>query len=169
LAVDLASSWEETALWGAMGAVLAGVVPFAVCFLLLRRGSVEDIHVADRTRRWIPLGAAMASGILGLLALRLMGTPIELQALGAAYLANAAAFGLVSLTWKVSIHAGVFSGALAACALAVSPWWWMGLSTVPLVVWARTRRGRHTLLQGIAGGCLAVVVTTITYLAVVGS
>jgi len=166
--MKLAPSWRETALWGAMGAVLAGVVPLAVCFLLLRRGSVEDIHVADRSRRWIPLGTAMTSGVLGLLALRLMGTPIELQALGAAYLANAVAFGLVSLVWKVSIHAGVFSGALAACAVAISPWWWMGLTVVPLVVWARTRRGRHTVLQGIVGSCLAVVVTAATYLAVVG-
>ena len=68
----------------------------------------------------------------------------------------------------VSIHAGVFSGALAACAVAISPWWWLGLTAAPLVVWARTRRGRHTVLQGLVGSCLAVAVTATTYLAVVG-
>lgn len=168
LAVKLASSWREIALWGAMGSVLAGVVPFAVVFLLLRMGSVADIHVAQRERRWIPLGAAFLSGLFGLAALRLMGTPLQLQALGAAYLANATAFALVSLFWKISVHAGVFSGALAACALVVSPWWWTALALVPLVIWARHRRGRHTTGQGIAGTALAVVVTVATYCSIVG-
>ncbi len=168
LAVKLASSWREIALWGVMGSVLAGVVPFVVVFLLLRRGRVADIHVAERERRWIPLGTAILSGVSGLAALRLMGTPLQLQALGAAYLANATAFALVSLFWKVSVHAGVFSGALAACALVVGPWWWTGLALVPLVVWARHRRGRHTIGQGIVGTALAVAVTVVTYTGIVG-
>jgi hypothetical protein len=168
LAIKLASSWHEVALWGAMGSVLAGVVPFVVVFLLFRRGKVGDIHVAERERRWVPLGAAMLSGVLGLAALRAMGTPLQLQALGGAYLANATAFALVSLFWKVSVHAGVFSGALAACALVVSPWWWMGLTVVPLVIWARCRRGRHTLGQGIVGTALATVVTVVAYCGIAG-
>jgi hypothetical protein len=168
LAVKLASSWREIALWGAMGSLLAGVLPFVVVFLLLHRGRVKDIHVAQREQRWIPLGAAIVSGISGLSALHLMGTPIRLQALGAVYLANAVAFSGLSLFWKVSVHAGVFSGAITACALVISPWWWTGLAAVPLVVWARNRRGRHTLAQGIVGTGLAIVVTVVTYTAIVG-
>jgi hypothetical protein len=155
-------------LWGVLAALFAGVVPFGVVWVLMRRGRVTDIHVAQKERRWLPLGAAFLSGGVALAAFRVLGAPRELHALGLVYLANAAAFAMVSHFWKISVHAGVYSGAFAACALAVNAWWALALVAVPLVVWARSRRGRHTVTQGIAGAVMAATLTAATYLAATG-
>jgi len=166
LAANLAGSWREVALWGMLAALFAGVVPFVVVFLMLVKGRVADIHVAERERRWVPLGAAVGSGVLAVVALHLLHAPRGLQALGAAYLVNAAAFAFVSLHWKISVHSGVYSGAFAACALVLGPWWWLALAALPLVVRARSRRGRHSVWQGIAGAAMATALTAATYLIV---
>jgi hypothetical protein len=168
LAAKLAPSWREIVLWGGLAAVSAGVVPFGVVHLLLRRGNVSDYHVAQRERRWAPLGAAILSGVLALISLHLLRTPTALQALAGAYLVSAAAFTLISLRWKISLHAAAYSGALAACALVASPWWWAGLAAVPFLVWARTRRGRHTIAQGVVGAGLGAGLVALTYGLVAG-
>ena len=168
LAIRFASSWQQLVAWGGLAALFAGLIPFGVVLLLLRQGQVTDIHVSQRERRWLPLGAAALSGALSLVALHLLRTPRELQALGVTYLVNAVAFATVSLWWKTSVHAGVYTGALIACGLAVNGWWWVALAALPLVVWARMRRGRHTLLQGIAGAGMASLLTVLTYRTVAG-
>ena len=166
LAMHLAPSWREILLWGAFTSVLAGVVPFLIVYLMYARGRVGDMHVAERRRRWIPLGACIASGFLGLLALWAVGAPLQLRALVAAYIVNAVLFIIVSLWWKASVHAAVYIGAFTSCALVVGPWWWSGLAGLPLVIWARSRRGRHTVAQGIVGAAIALAATVVTYILV---
>ena len=168
LAVRFATSWREVLVWGGLAALFAGVIPFAVVMLLMQRGRVSDIHVAERERRWIPFGAAVLSGALAIVALHLLRTPRDLQALAAAYLLNAAAFGLVSRYWKISAHTGVYSGAFAACGMALNAWWWAALVAIPLVVWARTQRGRHTIAQGLAGAGMATALTVLAYRVLAG-
>jgi hypothetical protein len=163
LAIHLAPSWREILLWGSFTSVLAGVVPLLIVYLMYARGRVGDMHVAERRRRWIPLGACIGSGCLGLLALWAVGAPLQLSALVAAYIVNAVIFIIVSLWWKASVHAAVYVGAFTSCALVVGPWWWTGLGGLPLVIWARARRGRHTVLQGIVGAAIAIVATALTY------
>ncbi len=163
LGARFASSWREVVAWGGLAALFAGLIPFGVVVLLLLRGRVTDIHVAQRERRWVPLGAAALSGALSVVVLHLLRTPKELQALGVTYLVNAVAFAGVSLQWKISVHTGVYAGAFVACGLTVNGWWLVALAAVPLVAWARARRGRHTQLQGIAGAAMASLLTVLTY------
>jgi hypothetical protein len=163
LAMRLAPSWREILLWGGVTALFSGVVPFLCVWVLYRRGHVRDMHVAQRERRWIPLGASVLSGLLGLLALWLVRAPAPLSALTCAYLVNAVLFIVVSSWWKVSLHAAVYVGAFTSCALVVSPWWWAGLAGLPLVVWARARRSRHTVPQGLVGAAIALAAVVVTY------
>ena len=163
LAIRLAPSWREILIWGLYTSVFAGVFPFLFVYLMYLRGRVSDLHVAQRERRWIPLGASVVSGLLGLVALWLAGAPLELRALTAAYLVNAVLFIVVSCWWKASVHAAVYVGAFTSCALVLGPGWWSGLAGLPLVIWARSRRQRHTPLQGLAGAAIAWVATTVTY------
>jgi hypothetical protein len=163
LAIELATSWTEVLVWGAMASIFAGVLPFVIVLVLFLRGRISDMHVAVKEQRWVPLGASMMSGVFGLVALRAVGAPVPLLALTAAYLVNAVIFVVVSFYWKASIHAGVFVGAVAACGLVVDPWWWLGVAGLPAVMWARTLRGRHTVAQGIVGASIALVATVGTY------
>ncbi|MGQ9730053.1 MAG: hypothetical protein ACUVX8_02150 [Candidatus Zipacnadales bacterium] len=163
LAMRLAPAWGATLLWGIFTSLFAGVLPFLLVSWLCHCGQVADLHVANRRQRWIPLGASVLSGLFGLLALWLFGAPPKLYALTVAYVANAAVFTLISFVWKASVHAGVYAGAFTACALVVGPSWWTGLAGIPLVVWARARRGRHTICQGVVGAVVALVTTVIAY------
>jgi len=164
--MHMAPSWRDLLVWGALTSLFAGVIPFLVVFLMYRRGRVADMHVAERGKRWIPLGASFVSGIVGLTALWAVGAPLELSALVGAYLANAVLFMVVSCWWKASIHAAVYVGAFTSCALVVGPWWWSGLAGLPLVIWARAQRGRHTVPQGVVGAALALAATAGTYLSI---
>jgi hypothetical protein len=146
--------------------VFAGVVPFLFVYFMFLRGGVGDLHVAERKRRWIPLGASILSGILGLVALWSVDAPLQLSALVVAYIVNAVIFIIVSMAWKASIHSAVYVGAFTSCALVVGPWWWSGLAGLPLVIWARSRRGRHTVAQGLVGAAIALLATSATYILV---
>ena len=86
----------------------------------------------------------------------------------AAAVANGLLFLAVTLRWKISMHPST----LTACALMagrlVHPAWLLALASLPLLLWARVRRGRHTWGQGAAAIVLAAVVTELfveTYLA----
>lgn len=168
LAADLAGSWTEVLVWGIMAGVFAGVVPFLIVYAMFRRGKLTDMHVAVKEQRWVPLGASILSGTLGLAALAVVKAPDKLLALTAGYLANAIIFIVISTYWKASLHAAVYCGAFVGCALVVSPWWWLGLLGLPAVMWARSRRGRHTPAQGIVGAFIAVTTMTATYYAFMG-
>jgi len=163
LAIHLAPSWREILLWGVFTSMFAGVFPFLIVYLMYVRGRVGDMHVAERRQRWIPLGASIVSGVLGLFSLWAVGAPLELSALVGAYLVNAVILIVVSFWWKASIHAAVYVGAFTSCALVVDPWWWTGVAGLPLVMWARSRRGRHTVWQGIVGAAIACAATALTY------
>ena len=166
LASALADSWKDVLVWGLMASVFAGVVPFLIVLAFFLKGRISDMHVAVKEQRWVPLGASILSGVLGLIALRAVNAPVALLALTAGYLANAVVFIIVSFFWKASIHSGVYTGAFGACAMVVSPWWWLGLLGLPGIIWARSQRGRHTVPQGIVGACIALAVMSATYLAV---
>jgi len=159
----LAPSWREILLWGVFTAAFAGVFPFLIVYFMYLRGRVSDIHVAERERRWIPLSASVVSGVLGLIALWLVDAPLQLRALTAAYIVAAMLFIGVSFWWKASVHAGVYVGAFTSCALVLGPWWWSGLAGLPLVIWARSRRHRHTTAQGLVGAAMAWTTTVLTY------
>jgi len=161
--MHVAPSWREILLWGAFTSLFAGVIPFLVVYLMYLRGGVADMHVAERRKRWIPLGASLLSGILGLFSLWAVDAPLRLSALVGAYLVNAVLFIVVSFWWKASVHAAVYVGAFTSCALVVGPWWWTGLAGLPLVIWARAQRSRHTVAQGIVGAAIALAATAATY------
>jgi hypothetical protein len=162
--MHMAPSWREVVLWGAFTSLFAGVLPFLVVYLMYARGRVGDMHVAERRKRWIPLGTSVISGLLGLGSLWAIDAPAQLSALVAAYVANAFVFVVISLWWKASVHAAVYVGAFTSCALVAGPWWWSGLAGLPLVIWARAQRGRHTLAQGIVGAAVALAATVGAYL-----
>jgi membrane-associated phospholipid phosphatase len=60
----------------------------------------------------------------------------------------------VTLAWKISVHVAVVSGALAVLLLVFGPTALALAPLVPLVAWARTQLGDHTLGQTIGGFCL---------------
>ena len=66
-------------------------------------------------------------------------------------------FALITVVWKISIHAGVNAAALAFFNhyFGWQNYWWLALVLVA-VLWARVEINKHTWAQVTAGAVLAV-------------
>lgn len=154
----LAADAAEFACWLLVGVLLSTAVPAVYVLYFWRTGRITDPHVAVREQRQGPFLASLLS-FAALTAIMLVGrAPRPMVGLSLALLANAVSFGLITRRWKISLHAGVTASALsgAVVVLGWNPLWL--LSVVP-VIWARTRRGRHTISQGLVGAALGAALT----------
>ncbi len=163
----LHASPSQLLLWAAICIGCGAVVPFLVVFGLWRGGRVGDVHVARREQRLAPLVAALVSTAGGVVWLYAARAPQQLVALGCVYLVVGAALTIVSLRWKISMHNAVLTTGVVALGLIGYANAWYGLLAVPLVLWARVYRQKHTLAQGLAPALLGVVLTPLVYWAAV--
>ncbi|MBI5832554.1 MAG: hypothetical protein HZB16_09645 [Armatimonadetes bacterium] len=135
------------------------IVPAGYVLRGVRTGAVTDVHVQMREQRRGPFIAAIAGCALAVVLLALIRAEPPLILAAAAAVANGLLFLAITLRWKISMHPST----LTACALMagrlVHPLWLLALVTLPLVLWARVRRGRHTWGQGAAAITLAAGVT----------
>ena len=159
LAFHDAASRSQALLWS--GVAVGGMVgaPLAYVLIAWRRGLVTDVHVRLREQRQGPFAAAIGGCLLSTLALAAIhASPALVLAAAAAFL-NGLVFQAVTLRWKISMHGSVYLAcALMAGRLVGSHWYW-ALLGVPVVIWARVRRGRHTTAQATVAVLLAGAIT----------
>ncbi len=167
--LSLIVAWQSTPTaaealkWGLLAALFASVLPFAFILLGVRRRRLTDHHVGVRQQRLIPFLFAAASMVVGLGLLGAWGAPSKVVALVAAMLAGLVTSILVTLFWKLSIHAAVIAVALTILTFLFGPW---GLALTPLlglVAWARVVVGDHDLAQVIAGAALGLTVAGVVF------
>ena len=145
----------------------AGVLPYGLVLVGVRRGFLSDHHVSRREQRPTVFAITLGSIGVGLLVLRWLSAPVELFALVAAMLFGVFVALVVSSYWKISIHAASAAGTVACLSLLVSPWWLALVPVVGVSGWARVVRHDHTPAQvwvGFAVG--AVVASAVSWLAV---
>lgn len=159
----LGPSLSELLLWGAIGLVCGAGIPFLFVYHLWRRGRISDVHLARREQRAAPFGAALASGAAGVVLLHAVGAPRELVALGCVYVALGLTLTLISLSWKISVHVAVYVACVLSLALVGYAGALYALIGVPMMIWARVYRGRHTVVQGIAATLVGAAVTPLVY------
>ncbi|WP_328462288.1 phosphoesterase PA-phosphatase [Actinoplanes sp. NBC_00393] len=144
--------------WGLPGALFAAVIPLGYVLHGVRTGRLTNHHIPERADRRIPLIFGTASLVAGLVLLIVLGAPREVLALLAAGGVGLAVFALVTHWWKMSIHAGVASGTVAALTAVYGP---VALLGVPLVIlggWARVRLTAHTPAQVVVGALAGAVI-----------
>lgn len=148
--------------WGFLAALFCGVIPFGFILIGVRRGRLTDQHVGRREQRIVPLGFAVASVIVGLIALWVLDAPRDLIALVVAMLAGLIVTISVTVKWKVSVHTAVAAGTVVILCLVFG---WICLLAAPIVVaiaWSRVTLRDHTLAQvtvgAILGGAVAATV-----------
>lgn len=136
---------------GVLYLLLTAGVPVAYIVWLVRQGRATDLDLSVRAERIRPMLLTLALMLAGWLLLRLGGAPRLLQLLAAANALLAAAFLLVTLYWKISVHC------MAGAALAVLSWALLGAAavpfalSVPVIAWSRLHLRRHTLAQTAVG------------------
>src|SRR4051794_40802091 len=153
----------EAAGWGALAAFFVSVVPFLYIVRGVRRGGLTDHHVGVRQQRTGPLLIGGTSMVAGLILLAVWGAPRDLIALVAVVAVGVATSLLVTLAWKVSIHAIVVTGAVTILVFVFGLPLLLSAPLVPLVCWARIAVRAHTPAQTLAGAVLGATVAVVVF------
>ena len=145
------------------------ILPIAYIGLLVLRGDVRGFFIPVRERRLRPMLVGIASYSLGFGLLRAVSAPRELETLMLCYAVNGLLVTVLTLRWKVSLHAVGAWGPLAALVFLFGPG---ALFLVPLPVavsWARVALGVHSTAEVLAGGVMGFASTWLLFqVAVVG-
>jgi membrane-associated phospholipid phosphatase len=150
-------------LWGTIAAVFASVLPYTLILRGVRRGRLSDKNISLREQR-IRFGVvAITSILIGLAVLAAFDAPAEMVALLAS-IAVGVAFGwVITLWWKISVHAAIAAGAATVLTLVFGTALLVVWLLVALIAWSRVQVGDHTPAQVLAGVALGIVVNATAF------
>jgi membrane-associated phospholipid phosphatase len=159
---ESSSVWQGLA-YGAIAAVFAGLIPYAIVLTGVRLGRLGDRHVYERAERPAMMLLALCSVTFGLWFMHTLDAPRGLFALVAAMVAGLATTLTITLWWKISIHTAVAAGSAVTLSTNFGPWGLAWLPVVVLIAWSRVATGAHTprqtVIGAMIGACATVVVT----------
>lgn len=141
--------------------MFGALVPMGIVYGLSKLRIIPDLWASQRETRVIPFTGATCSYLLGSAALMNERSPAIITALMLCYVGNTVIMMLISLRWKISVHASGIAGPVTALVYA------LGVAALPLlflvlpVGWARIRLRAHTLTQVAAGALLTILATWI--------
>ncbi|HUN23747.1 MAG TPA: hypothetical protein PK299_11505 [Anaerolineales bacterium] len=151
------NSWAG---WQAIGMALAigFCVPMGYLLWSMRAGRVSDFHIFDRSERIRPMLVSVVAIALVCLVLWVSHAPRLVSVLMTINLLITLTLTITTFWWKISGH----SATIASFAMLV--WILFGgiyalavLPLVPVVMWARWYRKKHTFWQTLMGSLLGVV------------
>jgi len=144
--------------WTALAWLFAGLIPYAVVLLGVRRGHLSGRHIPERSQRLLPMALAGVSVAVGIVLLVLLGAPRDLVALLVSQVAGVAVGLAVTARWKASIHTAGVAGSAAVLVILFGAVGLVAVPAVVLVAWSRVTLGAHTWAQVCAGAALGVLV-----------
>lgn len=151
---------SASAILAMFSVVFATIIPI-IGIVYFARTEQIDYDIPERGARARPFAIAIASYLLGFTLLTSVKAPTLLSGLMLAYCINTSVMFLVTLFWKISIHAAGVTGPLGFLVFRLGPVWsLLYLLVIPVGV-IRLSLGQHTLLQVIAGALLSGVLTWI--------
>jgi membrane-associated phospholipid phosphatase len=145
-------------LWGGIAAVFASVLPYAIILRGVRRGRLSDKNLSLRAERIRFAVVAITSVLLGLALLAALDAPAAMTALLASIAAGVACGWVITLWWKVSVHAAIAAGAATVLLLVFGTALLAAWPLVAVIAWSRVQVGDHTPAQVLAGVALGIVV-----------
>lgn len=140
-------------------AIFGTVLPMGIIFYMLKKGMLKDAYASDRQTRFKPFMGAVLSYMLGLVALIATSAPDLISVLMAGYLVNTIVMMLITLRWKISIHASGIAGPATYLAYTFGIHLWPVFLLIIPVGWARLKLKAHTMSQVVVGFLLTVVIT----------
>lgn len=150
-------------LWVAISVLFSTLLPAFYVVWGIKKGIITDVHVMEREQRNVPFAVAIVGGCVAALILHLLGAPRSVWGLSVILAVNGGIIYVITLFTKISVHVSVLSATVLGATMLnpdLEPLTllWM----IPPLIWARWRRGRHSLWQGIAGCLVASGVTALT-------
>lgn len=171
--IHVRAPWMNVLHGTGVGLLFFCVVPLAYVVALRMRGTIHSLEVRERTKRYGPLAAGGAGGLLalGVVAASDVTGRTLLMALILCHVANTVLIALITLRWKISIHCIALAGVASSLVfvrthvggdLLASPV--VGRSLVlgatvlvPVLAWARVRSRAHTVAQVMGGSLFGLV------------
>lgn len=147
---------QDALRWLVIVVLFVTVLPVLSIAAMVRYAKVSDLHLHNREERLLPLCCTLVSMIVGTVLLHQLGAAREIVWAGIAYIVNSLIFSAITPMWKISFHSSVATGCVTVLVMLVNPQFGWLFLLIPLIVWARVYRKRHTLLQTIVGAALAV-------------
>ena len=135
------------------------IVPLAIMYQLSKSGLISDLYVSHRGERVMPFVGAISSYLLGSAALILLRAPSIVSALMLCYAGNTIIMMLISLKWKISVHASGIAGPATVLTCNLGPWAAILFALLIPVGWARIDLKAHTLGQTLAGALITIAAT----------
>jgi membrane-associated phospholipid phosphatase len=145
--------------WGGIAAVSASVLPYALILRGVRQGRLSDKNISLRQQRIRFAAVAIASILTGLAVLAAFDAPAEMVALQASIAVGVACGWVITLWWKISVHAAIAAGAATVLLLVFGPALLAAWPVPAVIAWSRIQLGDHTPAQVLAGVALGIVVT----------
>jgi len=144
---------EPTPGYGLMvaAAFFSGVLPILLILYMKRSGIVSEMMVDSQEDRTRPFLGALASYLLGVAVLRLLGAPPAMVYLMACYFVNSLVMMLITFRYKISIHAAGVAGPAVFLVTLYGLAIWPFLLVVVVVSWARYQLELHTVWQLVLG------------------
>ena len=141
----------------------SGVLPILIIFIQRRSGIVTEMMVNERDERTKPFLGAISSYVLGTFALVYLKAPDSMVYLMACYLVNSLFMMIITLRYKISIHASGVAGPATFLVHQYGVRLWPLTLVMVVVGWARLELRMHTVGQ-VAWGVLVTVLLTLTQL-----
>ena len=135
------------------------MVPLVMMLQLTKIGVISDFNVSERKERTRPFVGAAASYLAGGGVLLLMKAPTIIIALMLCYAGNTVIMLLITLRWKISIHASGVAGPTTALVYSIGACAAVFFILLIPVGWARMQLKAHTPWQILVGALVTVIAT----------
>ncbi len=135
------------------------MVPLVMMLQLTKIGVISDFNVSERKERTKPFVGAAASYLAGGGVLLLMKAPTIIIALMLCYAGNTVIMLLITLRWKISIHASGVAGPTTALVYSIGACAAVFFILLIPVGWARMQLKAHTPWQILVGALVTVIAT----------
>ena len=159
-----ADSQEQAITWAVVYGLLVCLLPIAYVALMVRRGSITDLHMRVREQRLRPFLVSIVCTTIAWWVLRLMGAPGIVPLFALFSLVQIAVMAVITLVWQISMHMMSITGVMVAAFAFFGPLW--AILVIPLIVLvgaARLKLKRHTLAQVVAGCMVGVIVPVLLF------
>lgn len=123
-------------------------------------GQLTDADVSVRSQRFGPFLFSLSSAVLGLVVLILTHAPKNLQTVLIISSVSGVAMILITLYWKISMHASSFASAITMLTALYGSYVALMFLVLIALCWSRVVLRRHTTAQVIVGSLVSIVITS---------
>lgn len=150
-------------IWASIAVGLVGLVPTVYTIIAYKLHWVKDLWLNDKADRIGPFLIAGLGMIITLLIFFKLGVPTEVLVFLMALILVLLFLLFITIFWKISVHAATIMMVVTTINILADCKFWYLFLLVPLVMWARVYRKRHSVVQVFAGAVLSGVIVYATF------